>query len=298
MHPCERIAVGNTLGECVLWDGATASLWWTDIDGCTLYRMAWPSLAVTQMPMPSRLASFGFVANSAKLVAAFDNGFALLEPATGLCGPLLVPEGLKEGMRLNDGRVDRQGRFWCGAMVMAAADPLEAKLYALQQGVLRTVLDGIGISNGIAFSPEGDRLYFADSRRRVIWRFAFDSATGTLGPREEFARIAGGAEPDGATVDADGCLWSALWGGHCVVRYTPDGRIDRVLEVPVRQPTCVTFGGPDLDLMFITSASLGLGEGPTGAGDVLVYNAGTKGLPESRFRIENWPPSSGEQRGA
>lgn len=174
-------------------------------------------------------------------------------------------------------------------MVMDAADPLAAQLYTVKGGAVVSVLDGLGITNGMCWSPQGDVFYLADSRRRVIWRFGFDADTGLLGPRQEFVRISGSAEPDGATVDAEGCLWSALWGGDCVVRYTPDGRIDRVLEVPVHQPTCVAFGGPDLDLLFVTSAKLGLVDPATGAGDVLVYNVGIKGLPESRFKPGNWP---------
>jgi sugar lactone lactonase YvrE len=241
---------------------------------------------------PARLASFGFVAGRHELVAAFDDGFALFDPTTGQRCGLVEPEGLGQGMRMNDGRVDRQGRFWSGAMVMDATQPLQAKLYAVQQGAVRTHLDGLGISNGICWNPEGTVFYLADSRRRVIWRYDFDDQDGVLGARQEFARIDGPAEPDGACVDAEGYLWSAMWGGSCIVRYAPNGRIDRVLDVPVRQPTCVTFGGPGRELLFVTSARLGLSDPKTGAGDVLVYNMKTQGLPESRFKFDAWPQPS------
>lgn len=292
MQPDETIKVGNTLGECVLWDDTTEALWWTDIDGRMLYRLDWASRDLRRIKTPARLASFGFVAGRRDLVAAFDDGFALFDPRSGERRDLIRPGGLGKGMRMNDGRVDRQGRFWCGAMVMDAADPLEARLYAVQDGAVRTHLDGLGISNGICWSPEGTDFYLADSRRRIIWRYNFDVLDGVLGTRQEFARISGPAEPDGACVDAEGYLWSAMWGGSCVVRYAPDGQIDRVLEVPVRQPTCVTFGGPNRELLFVTSARLGLSEPQTGEGDVLVYNLKVRGAPESRFNFDAWPEYS------
>lgn len=294
MQPIDRIRVGNTLGECVLWDDAEAALWWTDIDGRMLFRFDWSTGAIRRTATPERLASFGFIAGQTEFVAAFDCGFALFNPDTGQCSPPITPPGLKRGMRMNDGRVDRQGRFWSGAMVMNPAEPPLAQLYAIQGGVLRSHLEGLAISNGICWSPDSRYFYFADSRRGLIWRYAFDAVEGRLGQREVFARV-DGAEPDGACMDSDGCLWSAHWGGSRVVRYTPDGRVDQVLEVPVRQPSCVAFGGPNLDVLLVTSARLGLMDPETGAGDVLVYNVKAQGLPESRFRIDSWPGIQGDE---
>ena len=203
-------------------------------------------------------------------------------------GDILRPPGLGERQRLNDGRVDRQGRFWIGGMVEDPARPSAARLYRIGQGRIAPQLDGLGIANGLCWSPDGTVCYFADSRQKVIWRFAFDPDRGTLSDRQEFARPPAGA-PDGATVDAEGYVWSALWGGGSVVRYAPDGRLDRVVTVPVSQPTCVAFGGPELDLLFVTSAATGLGGSETGAGDLFVYNAQVRGLPESRFKSDGWP---------
>jgi len=287
MQPEEWIAVGNRLGECVLWDGD--ALWWTDIDGCMLFRLDGASGALKRIDVPARLASFGFIAGRSDFVAAFDDGFALFDPVTASRTPPLVPPGLNAGMRMNDGRVDRRGRFWAGSMVTDPHGPAEARLYSVQGGTVRTHLDGLTVSNGICWSPDGDIFYFADSRRHIIWRYDFDAAAGVLGARREFARTGDDAEPDGACVDAEGCVWSAHWGASRVVRYTPGGRIDRVLEVPVRQPSCVTFGGPGLDRLFVTSARLGLAQPAPGAGDVLVYNVKARGLPESRCIIDGWP---------
>lgn len=289
MQPDVKIKVGNTLGECVLWDDASDLLWWTDIDGRTLYHWDWATQTVQHVKTPMRLASFGFVAGRPEIIAAFDSGLALFDPKAGLCSDIIRPEGLGAGMRMNDGRVDRQGRFWAGAMVMAAGEPLVAKLYAVQSGTINTHVDGLGISNGLCWSPSGDVLYLADSRRKTIWRYDFDGADGALGRRQEFTRIDGSAEPDGACVDADGYLWSAMWGGSAVVRYAPDGRIDRVLDVPVAQPTCVAFGGPSHQFLFVTSARLGLDDPQADDGDVLVYDVGVQGLAECRFDINAWP---------
>jgi len=289
MQPVATIPVGNALGECVLWDERTQSAWWTDIAGRMLHRLDWPSRTLQSFATPERLTAFGFIEDRRDFVAAFDCGFALFDPAKGEMGPCLEPEGLAGGMRMNDGRVDRQGRFWAGSMVEDRTRPLEARLYCLAAGQIDTRERGIVIANGLCWSPDSRWCYFADSPRRTIWRYRFDGATGALGPRQEFARSSGAAVPDGAAVDAEGYLWSAQWGGGCIVRYAPDGRVDRVVEVPVAQPTCVTFGGADLDLMFVTSAHTGLDLPQTGAGDLFVYSVGVRGLPEARFKFGGWP---------
>lgn len=293
MQPVAVIKVGNALGEAILWNEADRTAWWTDIEAKGLYRFDWHSQALRQFTVPERLGAFGFVEGESFLICAFENGFALFDPETGLKSPITRPEGLRAGMRLNDARVDRQGRFWAGAMIEDPALPRSALLYCLQDGAIQTREDALSISNGICWSPDSAWFYFADSGRRIIWRYSFDSATGKISEPQEFARSEGSACPDGATVDAEGFVWSAQWGGGCIVRYAPDGRIDRVLEIPASQPTCVAFGGPNLDLLFVTTARVGLSRSElaaqTGAGDVLVYNAQVQGLPENRFKMGGWP---------
>jgi sugar lactone lactonase YvrE len=285
----ERIEVADDLGECVLWDDEAGAAWWTDIEGRTLHRLDWTTRVLTHYPTRARLASFAFVEGRREFIAAFEDGFALFDPVSGVTGALVRPDGLGERQRLNDGRVDRQGRFWAGAMMEADRSPSDACLYCASGGCIETHLRGIGIANGLCWSPDGTACYFADSRAGTIWRFAFDPATGGLSARTEFARSVAGACPDGATVDGEGYVWSAQWGGGCVIRYAPDGRIDRVLEVPVSQPSCVAFGGPDLDRLLVTSARRGLAAPETGAGDLFVYNVSVRGLKESRCKIGAWP---------
>ncbi len=296
MQPVAVIEAGNVLGECILWDPLTQTAWWTDIEAKQLLAFDWRAKTLNRFTVPERLTAFGFVTGRADLIGAFESGFALFSAKTGLQRPIMQPEGLLPGMRMNDGRVDRQGRFWAGAMVEDPQVPAVANLYCVQDRELRIRERGIAISNGICWSPDSAWCYFADSKRHIIWRYAFDAETGEIVDPVDFARTSAGIYPDGAAVDAEGYLWSAQWGGGCVVRYAPDGRIDRVLEIPVSQPTCVAFGGPDLDLLFVTTARIGLGgvglSVETGAGNVFVYNVGVQGLPESRFNLRDWPSSA------
>lgn len=290
MQLVETIKAGNLLGECVLWDGGTQSVWWTDIEGKALYRLNWQSRSMRRFAMPERLGAFGFVAGQDLLVGAFETGFAVMDPDAGLVGAISRPPSLLAGMRLNDGRVDRAGRFWAGAMVERPDCTKDAHLYCVNAGRICSCERGLGISNGISWSPDDAWFYLADSIRHTIWRYAFDAGEGRISNPQEFVRTPEAVFPDGAAVDALGYLWSAQWGGGCVVRYAPDGRTDRILEVPAEQPSCVAFGGPNLDLLFVTSASVGLSGGSkTGAGDLFVYNVGVQGLPENRFRMEGWP---------
>ena len=292
MQPVATIPVGNALGECVLWDDVRQAVWWTDILARTLFRLQWRDRALIRIPLPERLASFAFIAERPELLAAFADGLALFDPENGTMSHVVRPEGLLPGQRLNDGRVDRQGRFWVGAMVEGPAPRPEARLYCLDQGCCATRVSGLAIANTLCFSPDGTWCYCADSAAGIIWRMPVDAATGAVGPRQELVRPSRGC-PDGAAVDAEGYIWCALWGGSAVARYTPDGHLDWILEVPVTQPSCVAFGGPDLDHLFVTSAQTCLTAAQTGAGDLFVYNVGVRGLAESRFKFDGWLEDSG-----
>ena len=284
------IEVGNTLGEGVQWDGQTASLWWTDIQSRLLYRHHMHSGRLSAFPTPERLCSFGFVENSTDLIVAFERGFALYDPVSGDTTWLARPDAPGRGVRFNDGKVDCRGRFWAGTMA-EDGDPLsrsEGVLYSFDNNFgLRRHQTGIGISNGICWSPDSKNLYFADSARRTIFRYEFNPCSGAIDNRAIFARTAPGVYPDGAEIDSDGCLWSAHWGAGRVVRYTPSGKTDTVLTLPVSQPTCVTFGGDGCKLLFVTSAREGLGRNTLRkqphAGNVFVYRGGVSGFPVRRF---------------
>jgi L-arabinonolactonase len=288
-QPEAIISAANVLGEGVLWDDAAGVLWWTDIQSSELLRFDWGSQRLQRNALPHRLGSFGLIQDSSDIIAAFANGIALYHPEGGALQWISQPAAAHPHLRFNDGRVDRQGRFWTGTMIEKESATADAALYCVTaNGATVEHEYGLRITNGICSSPDGRRLYLADSPRAIIYCYDLDPDSGTLLHRRMFARTTGGAFPDGANVDEHGCVWSAQWGGSRVVRYTPDGKVDQVLEVPVSQPTCVAFGGPDRDLLFVSSARDGLSAAQLAqqphAGDVLVYRVQSRGLPEPRFR--------------
>jgi len=289
LTPIHIFSVANILGEGILWDSRREALWWTDIQGRRLHRYDWTHGPMRILDTPERVCSFGLVAGSEKLVAAFASGIALYDTHQQSVAWLARPEPIEPGIRFNDGRVDRSGRFWSGTMVEGDRLATSGCLYSIGgRGAVRCHVRDVRISNGLCFSPDGTRLYFADSPTRTINVYELIEPDGVLGPPKPFARTPEGAFPDGAAVDVDGCVWSAHWGAGRIVRYTPDGRIDRTLLVPTRQPSCVCFGGPSLDLLCVTSAREGLDastlHAEPHAGDVFLYRAGVQGLPEPEYR--------------
>jgi L-arabinonolactonase len=280
------LPVGNTLGEGVLWDPRSGVLWWTDIQERRLYRHEPVSRALREFELPERLGSFGLVADSESLVCAFESGFAFYQPETRRIEWLHRPKHAADNVRFNDGRVDRAGRFWAGSMVEGRGQP-SGQLYCLSRGWIESHLSGIAITNSLCLSPQGDVLYFADSPQRTIWRFNLDEATGNLTNRQIFAVTPEGCFPDGSNVDAEGHVWNAHWSGGRVVRYAPDGSVSGSIELPASQPTCVAFGGADLDILFVTTArehlsAQALAQQPQ-AGHVFAYQLDIKGLSDSPY---------------
>ncbi len=282
----ETIETGDALGEGVLWRAADSSVWWTDIEGRRLHRMAWPSLARETFETPERLGSFAFVARAGDvLAAAFETGFALYAPRSGkvLWLARLFEPGA--GMRLNDGRVDPVGRFWAGSMVEASAARDErGALYRLDtDGSVSEQRRGLTISNGICWSPDGRRMHHSDSYSRTMFTAGYDIAAGAMRDVAIFARTERGAFPDGAVLDAAGVLWSALWGGGRLGRFAPSGARLEDVPVPASQPSCLVFGGPQLGLVFVTSARMGLDAEALardpGAGCLFVYETDARGVP-------------------
>jgi L-arabinonolactonase len=287
--PSDIISVANILGEGILWDSRRQVLCWTDVQASRLHRFDWSKSALQVIATPERVGSFGLVAGSEKFITAFASGIALYDVLQQSVAWLARPDSIAAGIRFNDGRVDRQGRFWSGTMVESGAASDAGCLYSVDSsGNAQCHVRGIHISNGLCFSPAGTHVYFADSPRRMISVYELREPEGLLGPPQLFVQTPKHAFPDGAAVDTDGCVWSAHWGAGCIVRYTPQGRIDRTLKVPTRQPTCVCFGGPDLDVLCVSSARDGLDaatlKAEPHAGDVFLYRTGVQGLPECEYR--------------
>lgn len=282
-----------TLAEGAVWDERTGALWFTDIQRRQLLRFEWEAQRLQRHDLPERLGSFGLTADRGELVCAFASGFAMYRPETAERRWLYHIAPAYRGMRMNDGRVDRQGRFWAGSMVEdeELAPPQRGTLYRLDHAdgtPAAPMLDGITISNSTCFSPSGDRIYFTDSPTRQIMTYDLDPESGEISDPRTFACLSGKGYPDGSDVDAAGRLWNAEWGSGRVTAYNPDGSIWAQLDLPVSQATCVAFGGPELDLLFVTTARENLSHERLGkepqAGDVLVYRTDTVGLAAPVFR--------------
>jgi sugar lactone lactonase YvrE len=288
MKPVETLRVGNTLGEGIQWDVQSRTAWWTDIQEKKIQRYTPATGALDTFAMPERVGSFALIERSNDIIAAFESGFAIVNLAGGAVRWLGKPDAALPGVRFNDGRVDRQGRFWAGTMVETEPRDARGNLYCVSgDGDVQRREGGIIISNGLCWSPDSRRMYFADSPLRTIYVYNFSAADGAISNRRVFARTPEGAHPDGATVDAEGYLWSAHWGAGKVVRYSPEGLVDRILHVPASQPTCVAFGGTNLDLLFVTSARENLSEkrlaNEPDAGHVFIYKMDVRGLPDRRY---------------
>jgi len=216
-------------------------------------------------------------------------GFYFLEPATGSLTPLHDPEPDQPENRFNDGRCDRQGRFWAGTMNDARRDPTGA-LHRLDPDLRSVRIRGdIIVPNSLAWSPNSTTMYFADTYRHTIFEYDFDADAGVPGQQRVFVDLSTGpGRPDGSAIDADGCLWNAEYAGARVVRYRPDGAVDRVVPMPVSNPTCCAFGGTGLDVLFVTTARQRLSPEQLAkeplAGSLFAVTPGVRGLPEPRFR--------------
>jgi sugar lactone lactonase YvrE len=218
-------------------------------------------------------------------IAAAGTGVCLLGPG-GEVEWLARPEdATPRPSRMNDGVADAAGRFWTGSMAHDGA-PDAGSLYRVDHdGTVTRVLDGITIANGPAFTADGRVMYLADTPRGVVRRYPVDPGAGSLGDPEEFVRLAPGeGGPDGMTVDQEGGVWIALWGGSSVRRYHPDGTLDRALPVPAAQPTSVCLGGPDGRTLHITSAAIGLDPAGPHDGAVLTARVDVPGTPAAAYR--------------
>lgn len=277
----------DRLGETPLWCARTRKLWWLDIERPRLQSFDPASGRHEAVAVDcAYLGTQALTASGARLLGR-DLELVLRSDETGAERPFATVEtGLDN--RLNDGRVDARGRFWVGTMDNALHRP-NGSLYRVDpDGGVTKIAGDVIVSNGIAFSPDGCTLYFTDTRRHRSWAFDLDLDDGAVTNRRLFAdHSATGERPDGACVDVDGCLWTAFFAGGRIVRYRPDGRIDRTIPLPVTNPTCPCFGGPDLKTLYVTTAAKFLSPEQLAAeplaGALLAIEGVGQGLPEHRF---------------
>lgn len=279
----------NSVGESPVWRAGEGALYWVDIPARRLLRWHAGSGAVTAWTLPEMGACIAPVGGSGWICGMETGVFHLELPPGGGAAEArrLAPvQHARAGMRFNDGRCDRQGRFRAGTMLMDMGVGARAgRLYGLGDHGLRELQDGFMTPNGMAFSPEGRTMYLSDSHPQVrtVWACDYDLATGTPGPRRvfaDFALIPG--RPDGAAVDADGGYWVCGNDAGLVHRFTPEGRLDQSLPVPVKKPAMCAFGGAGMDTLFVTSIrpdDNDLSDQPL-AGGVFALRPGVPGLPE------------------
>ncbi len=281
-------------GESPVWSAEEQALYWVDIPARQLHRIDPASGAYTHWTGDEMLACIAPRAgHPGQWIAGMESGlFAIAARDDGTLAASRVANVAHAlpGMRFNDGRCDRQGRFWAGTMLMDMAAAREVgRVYRYQSDVnaeaaLRPQLDQLIVPNGMAFSPDGSTMYLSDSHPNVqaIWAFDYDTASGTPHNKRLFVDMKPlPGRPDGAAVDADGCYWICGNDAGLVHRFTPEGKLDRSLAVPVKKPAMCAFGGSDLGTLFVTSIRPGgdLADQPL-AGGVFALNPGVKGLQE------------------
>ncbi|NCE86154.1 SMP-30/gluconolactonase/LRE family protein [Pseudomonas sp. Q1] len=288
--PAELIVdARNTVGECPVWVPEEQALYWVDIPNGGLQRWSAATGHLAAWKAPQMLACIAR-SDAGNWVAGMQTGFFQLTPHNDGSldtTPLATVDHPRADMRLNDGRCDRQGRFWAGSMVLdMGLGAAEGSLYRFAAGATpQAQLSGFITLNGLAFSPDGRTMYASDSHPSVqqVWAFDYDLESGTPSNRRVFIDMhAHPGRPDGAAVDADGCYWICANDAGLVHRFTPEGRLDRSLSVPVKKPSMCAFGGSRLDTLFVTSIRDDHSEQSL-AGGVFALNPGAQGLPEPTF---------------
>lgn len=278
----------NELGETPLWCERSQTLWWIDIEQPRLQSFVPANGRRTEHAFDARFLGSVALREQGGFLIALDLALHLFDPVTGALEPFARVEYPSTGNRLNDGRCDRQGRFWVGAMDIDLVNP-KGGLYRVDAD--RTVsrhFSGIKLPNSIAVSPDQKTLYCSDTRSYVLWAFDFEAVAGVVSnPRVLHDFTAARDRPDGLCVDAEGHLWLAIFAGSRLLRLRPDGTIDRVVELPVTNPTCACLGGADLRTLYISTARKYLTpeqrDAEPWAGALLAMEVDVPGLPEARF---------------
>ena len=288
----ERVAVDVAwaapadLGEGPVWDVRTGELLWLDITRHAIHRLE-PSTGRDRLIDAGQEVGAVGLRSAGGLVGALRDGFALIAD-DGRCELITDTERDRADTRMNDGKVDPAGRFWAGTMAFDCRDGA-GTLYRLDRGhQVAPVLSGLTISNGLDWSADRRLMYFIDSTTYRVDLFDYDDDTGAIRDRRPVCSIGeGGTMPDGMTLDAEGALWVAVWGGGCVLRFAPDGTPAGAIRLPASQVTSCAFGGPDLADLYITTAARGLSVEQLArephAGQLFVCRPGPRGRPPSLF---------------
>jgi L-arabinonolactonase len=277
------------IGESPLWSAGEGALYWLDLEARLLLRTAPPFIASERRVLPYKPGCLALRPDG-RLLVGYRKGIGVFDFATAAATQLPLAGVGFDDASFNDGIADAAGRLWIGTRHREATEPVAALYRITPDLAVRRMVDGVVLSNGIAFSPDQRVLYHADSRPGRIDAWDFDAASGEIGGRRVFVDYAGtGRRPDGCTVDADGFLWVAEIDGWRVARYAPDGRLDRTIMLPVRKPSSVGFGGGDMATLFVTTIRAGLSaqeeaEQPL-AGRLLMLRPGVRGMAGHTCRV-------------
>lgn len=282
------------LGECPVWSVPQQVLYWADIDGRAVHRLDPATGTTSSRSLAGRPGSFVLTSDPNRLLVACEHELVILDWDTGAVASWLQIEEAGTGNRLNDGRCDPNGRYVVGSMYADTnAGKSTGALYRIESSRESTSLrTNIGVTNGLAFDTDRRRMYFADTPTDRVLVFDYDLDTGHISNERVFLDYTDlSGKPDGGCVDADGCYWSASVYGWAVIRVTPEGAVDRRIELPVQKPSMPAFGGSDLSTLFVTTIGMG-GTTPSEPGrdgfepgELLALDVGVQGLPEPVFDL-------------
>lgn len=284
------VQCADILGEVPRWCDRSKRLWWVDVRRPAL--QCWDPATgqyTARRLHPDLITGAIALRESKGFLLATSTGIYLYDPdGERPVQRIAHPEEGKPGMRLNDGKCDRRGRFWIGSMHDTQREPVGTLYRVDADHSCTAMLDGFVLPNALSWSPDDSTMYFADTHHQLLWAFDYDIDAGAISNRrvlKDWTHQAG--RPDGATVDAEGFIWNCMVATGQLVRLAPDGRVDRVIQLPVTNPTCPAFGGERLDTLYITSHSQRFTPEQQAreplAGALLALDVGVCGLPEPRF---------------
>jgi sugar lactone lactonase YvrE len=280
----------NALGEGPVWSAGENRLYWVDIRRSALHALD-SNGALHMWPLESAASCMG-VCDSGGLILSCVDGIAKFDPETGMRSILYPMNYGPDGVRPNDGKVDPHGRFWFGTMWDGNVEEQIGRIFRFDgNGSPVEQLAGYHIPNTVAWSPDQKTMYLGDSLKKTIWAYDYDVTSGNVGAKRVFAVVEEeNIVPDGSAIDSEGYLWNAQWGGARIVRYAPNGDVDRIIKIPTDNVTSCAFGGSDLDILYITTASIELSAekraDQSNAGHLFaIHDTGACGIPDAKVRL-------------
>ncbi|MFZ6654458.1 SMP-30/gluconolactonase/LRE family protein [Undibacterium sp. TJN19] len=285
--------VSCTVGESPVWHAQQAAWYWVDIPAKTIWKLDVATGNLSSWQTSEMVACIA-IKDDGDFIAGMESSIFKLHldaDQRAVETRLATPPELKTGMRFNDGRCDRQGRFWSGTMFMdmAAAKAIgQLYRYSQQQGLSAPIVSNLLTQNGLAWSPDGKTMYLSDSHpaSQMIWAFDYDGNDGVPGKQRVFVDMKTmPGRPDGAAIDIDGCYWICGNDGSCVLRFTPEGKLDRKIDLPMIKPAMCSFGGANMDSLLVTSIGAGKASDDQWAGTLVLLRPGVSGMPETRFSM-------------